>query len=421
MKSISTFALAASLAIGGLAFAAPAEAQKKKEEKQAAGGAVKLGDRTFNLSKEVRPALGELQKAVTARDAAAFATQLAAAQATAKTADDRYLIARLQFDFARATANDAAQTAAIEAMIASGSATAAELPTFHGAVAEAAYKANQFDKAAFHYEQMAKLQPNNPDILSNLAIVRNKQGKSAESTKYLSQAMAARAASGQAVPEDYYKRVIEQAYKAKNVPLATKTTYEWLSAFPTQKNWADALQTHRALVPLDDAAELDRFRLMRSVGALRDERSHTELARYLLQKGLSGEAKSLLEEGASKNLVSRTNPTVRELLNQATTRANADRPTLASSESKANAAANGRIAANTGDAYMGYGDYAKAAAMYRVALSKGGADTNLVNTRLGMSLAMAGDKAGAKTAFGAVTGPRAELARYWILWLDKRA
>jgi hypothetical protein len=59
--------------------------------------------------------------------------------------------------------------------------------------------------------------------------------------------------------------------------------------------------------------------------------------------------------------------------------------------------------------------------MYRVALSKGGADTNLVNTRLGMSLAMAGDKAGAKTAFGAVTGPRAELARYWILWLDKRA
>jgi tetratricopeptide (TPR) repeat protein len=157
------------------------------------------------------------------------------------------------------------------------------------------------------------------------------------------------------------------------------------------------------------------------VGALRDERSHTEIARYLLQKGLSGEAKSLLEEGASKNLVSRTNPTVRELLNQATTRATADRPTLASSEGKANAAANGRIAANTGDAYMGYGDYAKAAAMYRVALNKGDVDTNLVNTRLGMSLAMAGDKAGAKTAFSAVTGPRAELARYWILWLDKRA
>jgi tetratricopeptide (TPR) repeat protein len=420
MKSISTLALAASLAIGSLALAAPADAQKKKEQK-AAAGAVKIGDRTFNLSNEVRPALSELQKAVTAGDAAAFTTQLAAAQAAAKTADDRYLIARLQFDFARARNDEAAKTAAMEAMIASGSASATELPALHGAVAEAAYKANNFDKAASHYEQLAKLKPNDPDVLSNLAVVRNKQGKSGEATQLLGQAMQARAAAGQPVPEEYYKRVIQQAHKDKNTTLAAKTTYEWLSAFPTQKNWADALQTHRALVPLDDAAELDRFRLMRAAGALRDERSYTEIARYLMQKSLVGEAKSLLEEGASKNLVSRSNPAVRDLLNQATTRAAADRPTLAASETKANAAANGRIAANTGDAYMGYGDYAKAAAMYRLALSKGQVDANLVNNRLGMALALAGDKAGAKTALSAVTGQRAELARYWMLWLDKRA
>nr|WP_295370158.1 hypothetical protein [uncultured Sphingosinicella sp.] len=419
MKSISTFALAASLAIASLAIAAPADAQKKKEQKQAAG--VTIGDRTFNLSNEVRPSLSELQKAVVAGDAAAYATHLAAAQAAAKNSDDRYLIARLQFDYTRKTADQAGQTAAIEAMIASGSASATELPSLHGALAEAAYKANQFDKAERHYLEMSKLQPNNPDVLSNLAIVRNRQGKSAESVQSLSAAIDARTAAGQPIPEDYYRRVIAQASKAKDIPLATKTTYNWLAAFPTQKNWADALQTHRALVPLDDAAELDRFRLMRAAGALRDERSHTEIARYLLQKGMSGEAKSLLEEGASKNFVSRTNPAVRDLLNQATTRANADRPTLAGSESKANAAANGRIAANTGDAYMGYQEYAKAAAMYRTALSKGSVDANLVNTRLGMSLALAGDKAGAKTAFSAVTGPRAELARYWMLWLDKRA
>jgi tetratricopeptide (TPR) repeat protein len=421
MKSMSTFGLAASLAIGSLALAAPADAQKKKKEEQKQAAGVTIGDRTFSLSNEVRPSLSELQKAVVAGDAAAYATHLAAAQAAAKSADDRYLIARLQFDYTRKTADKAGQTAAIEAMVASGSASATELPSLHGALAEAAYNAGQFDKAERHYQELAKLRPNDADVLSNLAIVRNKQGKSAESVQSLSAAIEARTAAGQPIPEDYYKRVIQQASKSKDVPLATKTTYAWLAAYPTQKNWSDALQTHRALVPLDDAAELDRFRLMRAAGALRDERSHTEIARYLLQKGMSGEAKSLLEEGASKNFVSRTSPAVRDLLNQATTRANADRPTLAGSESKANAAANGRIAANTGDAYMGYQEYSKAAAMYRTALTKGSVDANLVNTRLGMSLALAGDKAGAKTAFSAVTGPRAELARYWMLWLDKRA
>jgi hypothetical protein len=41
-----------------------------------------------------------------------------------------------------------------------------------------------------------------------------------------------------------------------------------------------------------------------------------------------------------------------------------------------------------------------------------------VNTRLGMALAMAGRKDEAKQAFSAVTGPRAGLAKYWLIYLD---
>ena len=45
-----------------------------------------------------------------------------------------------------------------------------------------------------------------------------------------------------------------------------------------------------------------------------------------------------------------------------------------------------------------------------------------INTRLGVALAMGGDKAGAKTAFGAVTGsPSAEIAALWITYLDAPA
>ncbi len=39
---------------------------------------------------------------------------------------------------------------------------------------------------------------------------------------------------------------------------------------------------------------------------------------------------------------------------------------------------------------------------------------SLINLHLGMALARRGDKAGATAALNAVTGPRAEIAKYWL-------
>jgi len=428
MKLVSTLALAASLVAAG-ALASPADAQRaqaasdaqqKGKAKAPKPGVVKIGDRSFTLSAEAQNTLAALQKAVSAGDAAVYPGALAAAQAAAKSADEKYLVARMQFDHARRTSNAAEQTQAVEAMIASGSATPTELFSFHGSVAEAAYKANDFAKAEAAFAEMARLQPNNADVLSNLAIVRNRMGKGGDSVQALNQAIAAKLAAGQPVPEEYHKRAFAAAYNAKNFPLANKANHSWLSAYPTSQNWREAMRNFRALVPLDDSAELDRFRLMRAAGALPDARTYTDFAEFLGSKNLAAEAKAVLEEGAAKNVLNRSDTSYTRLMSQVSGRAASERSTLAGSEAKANSASHGRIALNTADAYYGYGEYAKAAALYRTALSKGQVDANLVNTRLGMSLAMAGDKAGATTAFNAVTGPRAELARYWLLWLNNR-
>ncbi len=84
------------------------------------------------------------------------------------------------------------------------------------------------------------------------------------------------------------------------------------------------------------------------------------------------------------------------------------------------AAPTGQMARTTADAFYGYGHYAEAADLYRAALQKGGEDANLVNTRLGASLALAGRRAEAEAAFHAVTGTRATLAQFWLLWLASR-
>jgi TolA-binding protein len=75
----------------------------------------------------------------------------------------------------------------------------------------------------------------------------------------------------------------------------------------------------------------------------------------------------------------------------------------------------------TADAYYGYGDYSKAAELYRAALGKSGVDKDLANLRLGMSLARAGDKAGATAALNAAGGAQAEVAKFWLAYLATKA
>jgi hypothetical protein len=72
-----------------------------------------------------------------------------------------------------------------------------------------------------------------------------------------------------------------------------------------------------------------------------------------------------------------------------------------------------------GDRYYAMGRYAKAVDAYRQALGKSGVDANVANLHIGMALARSGDKAGATAAFNAVTGPRADLAKYWLMYLQQ--
>lgn len=74
-----------------------------------------------------------------------------------------------------------------------------------------------------------------------------------------------------------------------------------------------------------------------------------------------------------------------------------------------------------GDAYFGYGEYAKAVEFYRAALAKPGADADIINLHIGMALARQGDKAAAAAALNAVGASQAELAKYWLIYVNASA
>ena len=85
------------------------------------------------------------------------------------------------------------------------------------------------------------------------------------------------------------------------------------------------------------------------------------------------------------------------------------------------ATASARQTLNVGDAWFGYGDYAKAVEFYRAALGKPDADKDLINLHLGMALARQGDQAGATAALNAAGGAQAQLAQYWLLYTNTKA
>ena len=415
MKSVSKLALTAILALGGVSVVAtaPVMAQKKKEAAAPEG-------RKFNLSKEERAAIAALQAAITANDTATAASLIPAAQAAAKGADAKYLVGSMQIRLGLATKDTRLQGQGIDAMIASGAAPAADLPMLYRNQGALAAGLGDKAKAEAAFAKLIEIAPNDPDAMIMLAETSADAKKLPQAVAMIDRAIVAKKATGAAVPEAWYKRGLKLSYDAKMTPQGLKFTRDLIAAYPTTTNWRDGLLIYRDLANPDRTIDIDALRLMRVTKSLNGERDFFELADAANDGGLPGETKAVLDEGIAVKMVDPNKATFKELLATAGRRATEDRKTLPGLETKANAAATGAASLSTGDAFYGYGDYAKAATLYRAALKKGSVDANTANMRLGMALALSGQKAEAEAALRAVTGPRAELAAYWLLWLSQR-
>ena len=240
-------------------------------------------------------------------------------------------------------------------------------------------------------------------------------------------AFAANAAAGRLSPEGWHLRALALAYDGTRPPVANMSfapaaialARGLVAAYPTPINWRDALIVYRELAP-DPALALDIGRLMRASQGLNGERDYMEFAQALASANLVGEAKAVIDEGVTRNMVeiSRLPPGLAPRI--AARAVAADRAALPRLRSQAQAGATGSAARTAADNHFAFGQYAEAAELYRLALQKGGEDPNLVNSRLGAALALAGRRAEAEAALQAVAGPRADLAGFWLAWLARR-
>lgn len=425
MKTVSKLALVLALTTGvsGVALTVPAAAQKK----DAKAPGLKLSPAVIKVAKPAQDALA-------AENIAAADPAVAQVEAAATTPDDKYVAAALRYELEQrrilaaqranpnAPANETALAAPLDALLANPSTPAADKGKYAYRRGALAYNGKQYPVAIQYLTQARQLGYADANLGLQIAQAKVLSGDVAGGLAELEADAARQTAAGQKPSEDVFRFAIARANAAKLMPQTVGWMQRYVAAYPTSKNWRDVIVTYglstQSVARLTEPQQLDLLRLMRATRSMGGQSDYIEYAQNAQKRGLPVEAQAVLREGAANGKIPAGNAEARALSAETAASARAEAP-MASLETRANAAANGRAAASTADVYLGMDNFAKAASFYRIALQKGGVDADEINTRLGIALAKSGDKAGAKAAFAAVQGqPRSGVAALWTAYVD---
>ncbi|MDQ2878529.1 MAG: hypothetical protein M3R41_05590, partial [Pseudomonadota bacterium] len=404
------------LVCGGIALA-PA-AQARKEEAKPTGP---------TLSPKFRTAAVAAQTALQGTDLAAADAALTQAEAAASTDDDKALAQtfRVALESKKAVSMPGGTSpglvSALDAAMTNPKLPKETLARFTFARAQIAYNAKQYKDALPLLVRARDAGFVDASLPLYIAQAKVETGDVAGGTADMQTAIKGEEAAGRKAPEGWYKYMISHAFHANDMASTDAWTRAWLAAYPTKENWRSAIYTFgfegQAAKRLTDRQRVDLYRLMRASNSLAGPREWMDYAVYVNRVGLPNEAVTVINDGRKANIITASDSEAGILLKTASSAVKADK-SLAAQEASAKASSSGSLAAQAGDSYLGAQDYAKAAEMYRLALSKGVTDTDPVNLHLGIALALAGNKADAQTAFATMKGePNIAIAKLWTVWL----
>lgn len=406
MKLISKTALTLATA----AIAVPAAAQTKTDQAQ-------QQQPKIVPSKGALKALTELQDAVQKNDVASIPAKVAAAEAAATTKEDKYLVARLQLQAAVAAKDNAATVAAIDKISASNYLDAAQVSKLYTGLGGTLFNDKQYAQAATAYQKALALDPRNAEAAAMVGDALSAAGRKGEAAAAYQRLIEASVASGKKPDESLMRQAVAAAYEAKS-PSAVELARKWVEAYPGPQSWRNSIAIYRNLSRTDLQGTLDLLRLMQAVGALSDPADYSLFARAAFEQNNFDEARAVLDAGVAAKVVSPSNPEYSDIFAALKAKPRFSAADLATATKTA---ATGTALVHIGDRYLAMGEYAKAAELYRQALNKPGVDKPVANLHLGMALARSGDKAGAVAALNAVTGPQAEIAKFWLTYVNQKA
>ncbi|NUQ18411.1 MAG: tetratricopeptide repeat protein, partial [Sphingomonas sp.] len=273
------------------------------------------------------------------------------------------------------------------------------------------------DQAINAFQKAVAVDPRNAEAYTLLGEAKFAQGQKAEAASDFQRAVQLGMTSGQKPDEALMKRAVSVAYEAQS-PLAVELGREWATAYPSADSWRNSIAIYRNLNHPDEEGTLDLLRLMQVTGAMTSPHDYALFAEAAADQSNFNEAQAVIDAGLAAHQVDASSAEFRDLISGLKGKPKA---TAADLQAAAKAATSTVNLLHIGDRYYGMGQFAQAADIYRQVLAKPDADKDVANIHLGMALARSGDKAGATAAFKAVTGPRAEIAKFWLAYLQQHA
>ena len=400
------------LVLGAMAMtSSPALAQKKKKEKEAEAAAAAAP--AISPSKEYLPEARKVQTAFQAKDAVALEAALAAADAFATTPQDKYLQSQFRLQLGIMKSDQAVQAAALDGMIDSGLAPATDAAKFNFFSGQFAYNGKDYEKAIRRLTAAKAAGAKDRDLPLLLMDSYLRTNRIDEALAVSRAEIAAQRAAGARPAEDYYVRPAKSLQTAGRRDDLLDLLTMRVQDYPQPAIWRNTLFI--VMQGADKDMTFDTLRLMRAAGAMSEKGEVQEYAALATEGGLPGEVLAVIDEARAKGIVPAGDAKFNEIYAGQKARTVGDKAALDADAAKGMALPTARRARSTADALYGYGDYAKAAALYQVALDKGDTEADLVKLRLGAAQHLSGNHEAAKTTLAGVNGPRQRLAKLWLI------
>ena len=337
-----------------------------------------------------------------------------------KTGYEQYFINRMRLAVALGTGDKPKMIETLEAVIASGRLEKSDQAKFTQALASSYQEQKNWPKVIENLKKYGELS-GDPKVPRQIMAIRFESGDYKGVQTDLLQMLNDGIKNNKPMSREELHMLADASHRLKdknNYLVALEGLVRW---HPRDRYWSDMLYRTRGKETYNTKFSADIVRLQKVATTKMEEGDYLELAEADQLEGQFIEGKAILDAGIANGAVV-MNPKIKKLKSELDKQAADDVKNIASTESSARKAKNGTGMVNLGYAFVTMGQYDKGIQLIQDGIAKGGLkNPEDAKLRLGYSLAMAGKKEEAIKILETVQGTdgRADLARYWILWINR--
>ncbi|HXW73560.1 MAG TPA: tetratricopeptide repeat protein [Steroidobacteraceae bacterium] len=337
-----------------------------------------------------------------------------------KTPYDQHVINEFLGNAYINTQNYAEASKVMEAEVDDGFTPESEKPQMLRALTELNTALKNYDKVVEYGNRALKVEPGNERMRALVGQAYYLKGDYKNSLKFVENDVDSQIKAGQTPKKDTLLLLYSSCQKLNDDNCSTHAMEKLVAYYPQPDYWSQLLGSVRSQTSNNDADLLQTYRLMTEVDVLKTPADYNEMAQLALEAGSPGEAQSVLEKGFQKEVFNDklTKDRNQRLLDNAKKAAASDQASLPNQVKEADASSSGQKNVGVGLAFLGYGQYDKAADELSKGLTKGGVkDEAQARLLLGIAQLKSGHKDEAVKSFKSVKGdPNLErLANLWTL------